>query len=132
MAIKYNGNAVEHIKKDGQWIEELNYDGNLVWEETYGVYKLGDLPTNMASLTCYRVSQDPAVSAGYITHNDYLYNKDKLTITAKGSGWYGVSMTSYPSDSGYATIETPLFTPAISEDERADAFAPLERFTFIS
>ena len=130
MAIKYNGNAVEHIKKDGQWVKELNYGGKLVWEETYGVYKLGDLPTNMASLTCYRVSQDPAVSAGYITHNDYLYNKDKLTITAKGSGWYGVSMTSYPSDSGYATIETSLFTPAISEDERADAFAPLERFTF--
>lgn len=130
MAIKYNGNAVEHIKKDGQWIKELNYGGNLVWEETYGVYKLGDLPTNMASLTCYRVSQDPAVSAGYITHNDYLYNKDKLTITAKGSGWYGVSTTSYPSDTGYATIETTLSTPAISEDERTDAFAPLDIFTF--
>lgn len=130
MAIKYNGNAVEHIKKDGQWVEELNYGGNIVWEETYGVYKLGDLPTNMASLTCYRVSQDPAVRAGYITHNADLYNKDKLTIIAKGSGWYGVSMTSYPTDTGYADITTPLYTPAISEDERSDAFAPLERFAF--
>lgn len=130
MAIKYNGNAVEHIKKDGQWVEELNYGGNIVWEETYGVYKLGDLPTNMASLTCYRVSQDPAVRAGYITNNADLYNKDKLTIIAKGSGWYGVSMASYPTNTGYADITTTLYTPAISEDERSDAFAPLERFTF--
>lgn len=130
MAIKYNGNAVDHIKKDGQWVKELNYDGNLVWEETYGVYKLGTLPTNMASLTCYRVSQDPAVSAGYITHNAALYNKDKLTITARGSGWYGVSSTSYPNDDGYATVSTTLSTPDVASDDRGAAFDPLDEYSF--
>lgn len=130
MAIKYNGNAVDHIKKDGQWVKELKYDGNIVWEETYGVYKLGTLPTNMASLTCYRVSQDPAVSAGYITHNATLYNKDAITITAKGSGWYGVSSASYPNDNGYATASWTLATPDVASDDRETALDPLEELSF--
>ena len=50
----------------------------------------------MASLTCTRTSQDPAISTGTITNNTYLYNKDSLAFTATASSYWTVSIK-YPT-----------------------------------
>lgn len=90
---------VYHIKKDGHNLLEvcygLNSDGTprIVWEEFIGTYSIGTLPTGIASLSCSRVSKDPAISSGTLSNNDYLYNKDTLTFSATASSYWTASMT---------------------------------------
>lgn len=93
---------IYHLDWGGHHIEEMCYGYNtdgtprIVWEEYIGNYTTGTLPTGVASLTCTRTSKDPAVSAGVITDNAYLYNKDVLTYTATASSYWNVSIK-YPT-----------------------------------
>lgn len=103
---------VYHLKQDGHDVIETTYGYNadgtprIVWEEYIGNYVTGTLPTGVASLTCRRVSKDPAISSGTITNNAYLYNNDTLTFTATASSYWTASVktptttvTSIPPDS---------------------------------
>lgn len=97
MAVKYNSNAVRHICKDGTYARELKYGGSVVWEETYGTYQPGTLPTGVASLTCTRTStSEPTSYTGTLASGATLYNNDKLSFAATANAYWTVSMT-YPS-----------------------------------
>lgn len=97
MAVKYNSNAVRHICKDGTYARELKYGGSVVWEETYGTYQPGTLPTGVASLTCTRTStSEPTSYTGTLVSGATLYNNDKLSFAATANAYWTVGMT-YPT-----------------------------------
>ncbi len=99
MAIKFNSNRVRHLVKDGVYVSELKFKGTgvgggekIVWEETFGTYQQGTLPTGVASLTCNRVSKDPAVSSGTLASGSEVYNGDTLTFIATASSYFTVTV----------------------------------------
>lgn len=95
MAINYNSNRVKHLKYNGSYVKELNYNGTITWEELYGTWVPGTLPTGLASISCSRTSSDPAISAGSITSGAELYNKDVLSFMLTPEAYWTANRISF-------------------------------------
>lgn len=116
----YQKNTVNHLVNSNRYICSLNYGGTLVWTELYGKYTTGDLPNGVASLTCFRTSKDPSISAGTLSDGEHLYRYDTLVFSGVASGYYDITVanptvTLTPTLQEINHLYTPLVSPSLRE-----------------